>query len=159
MNLEKQRLADGRAQRDHGGIEALQMSDLQNAPVALGGVDQRARRFERVRDGFLHHHVEAGLHQFAADFGVRDGGRRDHGCVGVLRQFVEAAEHAAPVRLRDRRGPRRVEVINAGQLGVFRLMNDPQMILAERSRAPATATRGFTPVVPTCPDMPLQHTG
>ena len=123
--------------------------------MALGGVDQSARGFERMRDGFLHHHVEARLHQLASHFGVRDGGRRDHRRVGVLRQLVEAVEHAAPVRLGDRCGPRRVQIINAGQLGVFGLMNDPQMILAERSRA----RDRYSWLHASCPDMSFQHTG
>ena len=72
-----------------------------------------------------------------------------------LREFVEAAEHAAAVRLRDLCGARRVQVINPGQLGVFRLMNDPQMILAERSRA-----RDRYSWLHACfPDMSSQHTG
>ena len=86
---------------------------------------------------------------------MRDGGRRDHGCVGVLRELIEASEHAATVRLRDLRGARRVQIENPGKLGVFRLMNDPQMIFAERSRARDC----YSWLHACCSDMPFQHTG
>ena len=161
MNLEKQRLADGRGQSDDGWIEPLEMADLQDALVASGDVDQSACGFERnARWVFSHHHVQARFHEFAPTSEcVTVGDAITAASWRFLRQLIEAAEHAAPVRLRDRRSPRRVQVIDPGQLGVFRLMNDPQMIFAERSRARDRDTWLHACCPDIGPDMPFQHTG
>ena len=125
-------------------------------PCARGGLDQRARGFERVRDGFFDQDIQAELHQPAADFGMRDGGRRDDGGVGVLRPArSRLAKTGQPCGAGDLGGPRRVQVQNAGQLGMLRLMNHAQMIPAEAPAPDDCDTRFHA----CCPDMPIQHTG
>ncbi len=53
--------------RGDGGIEALEVADLQNAIVALGGSDQTVGFVERRGHGLFDQHVDARFEQAAAD--------------------------------------------------------------------------------------------
>ena len=82
-----------------------------------------------MRDGFFDQDIQTELHQPAADFGMGDGGRRHHGRVRVPRQILQRRErrHALNLRLGLSPGP--------CQLGMLGLLNNAQVIAAERARA------------------------
>src|SRR6185369_6937861 len=61
MNLEVNRFADVWSQRNHRGIEALEMSDLKNCVAACGGFDHAIGFVERARDRFFDEDVNAGF--------------------------------------------------------------------------------------------------
>ena len=69
-----------RHERPNGGdrrVEALDVSDLQDAALLARDRDEAVRLGERRRDGLLDHDVGAAREQLLGDRGVRDGRRRD----------------------------------------------------------------------------------
>jgi hypothetical protein len=62
-------------------------------------------------------------------------GRGDDGAVGVLSYLFERSEGRAATGRRCFSRTSRIDVENSGEGGVFRLVNDAEVIAAERSRA------------------------
>ena len=71
MDLKIHRLANVWSQRDHRGIEALEMSHLENRVALLGGANHSIGFFERSRDWLLDQDVNPRLEQTTRDFAVR----------------------------------------------------------------------------------------
>ena len=85
------------SQRDDGGIEALQMSDLKNAPMAFGGVDQAVGFCEGGGDGLFDENIDTGFEQGTADLGV---GNRGDGNDGGVHFPDNVADNPRWLRLR-----------------------------------------------------------
>src|SRR5882672_8520144 len=116
MNLKIDRLAHVWTQRDERGIEALQMSDLQNRFAFRGSCDHLVGLGKRSRDGFLNQHVDARCKQAAGDFAVRLGRDRQAYRVYLADEFVPVSR---PLRLSFRGDIARgffVEVANESKL-------------------------------------------
>src|SRR2546429_595079 len=60
--------------RQYGGVETLEVPDLQDALDARGERNQLARLRRRIRDRLLHQHVRAGFEEVTRDGKVRRGG-------------------------------------------------------------------------------------
>ena len=96
VDFEKQGPGDGRFQRQNGGVKALQMADLQDRSCTDSAARSACRAsIEIGGDRFFDQHIQAELHQPASDFGVRGGGRRDHGGVGIFGQFFKRRKDSA----------------------------------------------------------------
>ena len=68
------------------------MSDLQDAAVASGGVDQRGGRRQVGRDRLFDQDVDTGLEQPAADLFVGGGGDGDDGGIHFAGQVAGIGE-------------------------------------------------------------------
>src|SRR5581483_11956801 len=64
-------------QFDHGGVEALQMADLEDAGVALGGADQPGGGVKVGGNRLLDQNVDSRLEQRRRDLLMDRGGSRD----------------------------------------------------------------------------------
>ena len=72
MDFEEERARDDFFRGDDGGIEALEMSDLKNAAIALGRGDQRVGFFERGGDWLFDEDINSLLEEAGADARVFD---------------------------------------------------------------------------------------
>ena len=89
MNFEKEWARDNFFRGDDGGIEALEMPDLQDAAVTLGRGDQCVGFFERSGDRLFDEQIDSLFEQPAADARMLD--RRDgeaHG-IDVVRRSAD----------------------------------------------------------------------
>ena len=77
MDFEKHGARDDFLRRGDGGIESLDVADLQNAAGALRGGDQPSGFVERSGHRLFHQHVNAGIEQMAADARMFLGGNGD----------------------------------------------------------------------------------
>lgn len=109
------------------------MADLKDAAAAVRRGDELARGIQRIGDGFFDQDVEAQLHQPASDRGVRDGRSGDDGGVGAAGELIETGEFRAVVSLGGGLGPGRIEIENAGELSLFRLIDHAEVIASERA--------------------------
>ncbi|HXI42556.1 MAG TPA: hypothetical protein VNH83_21415, partial [Bryobacteraceae bacterium] len=81
VDFEKQGLAGDFFERDDGGVETLEVADLEDAGVRIGGVDEAVGGGEFGGDGFFDQDVDAGFEECAAYIGVDGGGDGDDGGV------------------------------------------------------------------------------
>ena len=80
VEFDVERAVDEPADGDALEEEALEVSDLQDEPVARSECDQFVRLLQRLRDRFLDQHVDAVLEAGARHLEMRAGGHRNaHG--------------------------------------------------------------------------------
>jgi signal transduction histidine kinase/ActR/RegA family two-component response regulator len=133
VNFEKQRPEAQRFERLHGGIEALEVSHLENASAPGGGFDQAAGFLDRRGDRFLDQDIEAAFHQRQAELGVRDGGRGDDGGVCIGRELVDAGVGAAAELGGGGFGARGVWIVDAAK--GLHFAQHAQMMAAKDARS------------------------
>ena len=97
-------------ERVEGGVEALDVADLEHEFLGLGERDERLGLLGVVGDRFLDEDVFAEREEERADLVMRDGGRGDGGGVDLLGELAGGGEglHAVgaarPFRRHGRRG-------------------------------------------------------
>src|SRR5271154_1384019 len=95
MNLEEHGARYNFAHGDDGGVETLEMADLQNCFIALSDRDQRVGFLQRSSDWLFDEHVNSRGEQTATDasmFGSGDG--KAYGLDAVGGERVEIAKNA-----------------------------------------------------------------
>jgi hypothetical protein len=97
---------------EDGGVEALQVADLEDALVARGQNDERIGFGQRRCDGLFDQDIDAGLEQGASDCGVSAGGHAYRR--GVKLELAGCA-----------RGEARVYVVKYMGVGKIRLQRLP----------------------------------
>ena len=81
VRLEEHGHVDVGVDGEDGGVEALQVADLEDALVTRGQLDERVGFGERGGDRLFDQNIDAGLEQCAGDGGVGAGGDADGGGV------------------------------------------------------------------------------
>ena len=76
----------------NGGIEALEVSDLQDALFSAGQIDQGVGFLDGGGDGFFDEQVDARMEEFCGNLGVRRRGHADGGGVDVEAAAMERVE-------------------------------------------------------------------
>ena len=121
-----------RFERDDGGIEALQVTYLKDAPGGGGGCDQTVRRREIRRHGLFDEQIDARFEQWTAGFGMC---RCWNGYYRRIRQTHDLArfsERRAPAVLcGDGLGARAIHVDHGRQLRVLGLVYDPRVVASK----------------------------
>ena len=77
MRLDEPGALDNCAHRAHGGIEALQVTDLQDLPVPGRGPDKTVGFLEGISDRLLHQNVDTFIQKLLSDLAVKRGRSRD----------------------------------------------------------------------------------
>ena len=89
VDFEKHRVSDDGERGADGGIEALEMSDLRDAFVLGGEVDEFVGFVKRSCERLFDEDVDAGFHELARDMYVMNCGSGDRRCL----QFAVRGEH------------------------------------------------------------------
>src|SRR5271155_3709054 len=84
MNFKKHGARNDFADRDDGGIVALEMADLQDAVGALCGGDEAVGFPDRGGHRFFDQHVHAGIEKIATHAAVLGGGNGEADSVNLL---------------------------------------------------------------------------
>jgi hypothetical protein len=74
------------------------MSDLQNAPMVLGSLNQSVCVLQGVRDGFLNQHVNPCLEKLLSDICVKSGWSGDADGIHFAEQVRGARKYLTPER-------------------------------------------------------------
>src|SRR5437773_9631271 len=77
MRLDEPGALDNCAHRAHGGIEALQVTDLQDLPVPGRGPDKTVGFLEGISDRLLHKTLATLIRKLLSDLAVNLGRGRD----------------------------------------------------------------------------------
>ncbi len=138
--LEKTRHGQNGLQGLHGGVEALQVADLQHASRAPRHLDQSLALRDGRGHGLLDEHVRAGLEKIARN-GVMLGRRRDdaHGIdaaqklaiIGVRRD-LEFGSHGLP---RLGRGIGDADQLRVRRLSIFLCVKSAEVADADHGSA------------------------
>ena len=106
-------------QRLDGGVEALQVSNLQNPLGTAGRVDQADALFHGRGHRLLDQHVRSGLEELLGHGEVIGRRRDDAHCIDAAQEFaiVRVSRHAQFCAHRIASGSHRVR--DAHQLGIF----------------------------------------
>ena len=91
MDLKEHRVIEVRFDSGDGGIEALEVSDLERAALGGGEGDHRIRLFQRGGDGLLDQDVDTGTKQSRGHLEMRGSGNADRGRVHPQAGFVSEA--------------------------------------------------------------------
>ena len=99
VDLEEHRAGDDGQGGDDGGIEALEVADLDDAAGGAGGGDDVVGFRQGGGERLFDEQVHAALQQRLGDFGVMNGGDGDGGGVevGGIQQLGDGAEGAGAV--------------------------------------------------------------
>ena len=124
------------------------MADLKDAIVALGGFDEAVGFGERGGDGFFDEHVEAGLEERTADFGVGDGGNGEDSGVGVADDVTVVGGGDGSARSGVFAGAFEVGVDDVGELGARVFGDNSDVVLAEGACANDGCADRFLPLLP-----------
>jgi hypothetical protein len=92
VDLEEERQGDALFEGEDGGVEALQVAHLEDAPGARGGGDQAVGGGKVTGDGLFHQQVNASVEKVAAEIGVDGGGRGDDGGVDLAGEVASVGE-------------------------------------------------------------------
>src|SRR5712692_10436912 len=131
MHFEKQRVVEDGLDGQYRGIESFQMPDLQQALIAVCGIDESIRLGEGLCHGLFHENVEAHPEQTAAYFRVVGSRYRDARRVRAAAQFIEICESVRAEFLGRRLSTLRIFVEDADQIGVLDFTVDARVIAAE----------------------------
>src|SRR5215208_5404988 len=116
MNLKIDWLANVRSQRNHRGIEALEVSDLENCVALFGCADHPIRFFERSRYRFFDQDVNARLEQAARNLAVGFSRNSDTRRVDMPDQFTPVRGPLSFPFAADRARGVFVEIADGGEL-------------------------------------------
>jgi len=140
MRLKEHGLLEKRKSGGDGGVEALQVTHLQDAAMGRGGFEKRIGIGERSGDGFFDEEIDAGGEEATAYAAVVDGGdaERGGGDVEVGREHVvDAGESGDPVLGGDGRSCGGIRVNDRNKdhgAGGFEAAIDTEMVAAEGAR-------------------------
>src|SRR5579885_772970 len=147
VHFKKERPVENRLDRNHGGIEPLDVPDLQNAAIPARCPKQRIR-FRKARGHRLfNEHVNPAIHELAAHLGVRHRGYRNAYGFGQAAEFREISYRPRPEFFRQAFRSGGVPVVDGRNLDAFHFAIHAEMITPTRiffaSAAPALIWSSF----------------
>ncbi|HLZ97274.1 MAG TPA: hypothetical protein VKP66_04955 [Steroidobacteraceae bacterium] len=131
VDFEKQGLAGDFFERDDSGVEALEVADLEDAGVGIGGVDEAVGGGEVGGDGLFDKDVDTGFEERAGYVGVGGGGDGDDGGVDFSGELAGIGEGEAGVGGGDFSGAGGIGVDDGDELGAGGLADNAHVVAAE----------------------------
>jgi len=153
VDVQRARGEDGQAMRlkehgtaqfwldgEHSGVEALQVTRLQDAPGSFGTRNQVVSFGERCGEGLFDQQIDPGIEQRSGNGVVMNGGNGDRGCVELEiggEQRFDGGKNGDAVFLRGFSGMGRIRLDGCDESdtvsGGFQLTVDAEVVAAEGS--------------------------
>ena len=133
VDLEEQRQCDALFQGQNGGVEALQVSHLEDSAGAPGSLDQPVGGGQIDGDRLLHQHIDPRGKQVTADLGMDRGGRGDDRCVNLAGQLARIGECNSLIPRGGFGGASGVGIDNGGKFGAVGFVDHAAVVLSESS--------------------------
>jgi hypothetical protein len=135
VNFEEEWKLDDFFEKFNGGIETLEMTDLQEAPVLAGGGDQTFGAGQVGGNRLFYEDIKPGGKQCAADIFVRNSGHGDHSALGTFSHFRQRGEGNRTEFSREGRGLGLISVVNARQRSAFDFLEYAHVVSPEGAGA------------------------
>jgi hypothetical protein len=141
VDFKKQRVVEQRVRGPDGGIEALKVAYLGNAPMLRGEENEFFRLGQGGGDGLFHQHIDARFDQGARDAEMVARGNGNRGGLNFVpgKQLVQRAESTSVELTRHGVGSGGVGVDNGGQMDglalPFQLVVDAGVVPPEGASA------------------------
>jgi len=139
MNLEEHGLAEQRQRGANRGIEALQVSDLRDALVLGGNLDEFVSLRKSGGDRLFDENVDAGFHQRARDVKMKDGRHSDRSRLHFTvrgEHLVDGAKGLAAEFARDGVGTRGIGIDDSDEThfaGLLQRVIEASVVASERA--------------------------